>query len=307
VNYVLYVVSLVAVYGVLTVSLNLVVGYTGILSVAHAAFMGIGAYSAALLLTDWGVNFFLTLPVGLGLAAVVSAALAAATLRLKGDYYIIGSFGFQVIMYNVFLNWIALTKGPFGIRNIPKPRAFGIALGTPARYAVLTLAFLGLTVWIARRVAESPYGKVLRAIREDEAGAASIGKDVKRYKISIFVVSAMLASLGGALYAGLISYVDPFAFTIHESIFLQVLVIVGGAGNVYGSVVGAAVLIVTPEVLRFFDVPTTVASPIREILYGALMILFLRFRPKGLVPERLTSGAVRMSRAADQPVPGLAR
>jgi branched-chain amino acid transport system permease protein len=293
VNYVLYVVSLVAVYGILTVSLNLVLGYTGILSVAHAAFMGIGAYATALLLTGWGFNFFLTLPVGLAMAGLVGAALAASTLRLRGDYYIIGSFGFQVIMYNVFLNWIDLTKGPFGIRDIPKPQAFGVAFGTPARYAVLTLAFLVVSVWVARRVGESPYGKVLRAIREDEAGAASIGKNVRRYKISIFVVSSMLASLGGALYAGLISYVDPFAFTIHESIFLQALVIIGGAGNVYGSVVGAAVLITIPEMLRFFDVPTTVASPIREILYGALMILFLRFRPKGLLPERVSPGVVR--------------
>ncbi|MDP2627559.1 MAG: branched-chain amino acid ABC transporter permease [Candidatus Rokubacteria bacterium] len=292
-NYVLYVVSLVGVYGILAVSLNLVLGYTGILSVAHAAFMGIGAYTAALLLTGWGFNFFFTLPVGLAMAGLVGAALAASTLRLRGDYYIIGSFGFQVIMYNVFLNWIDLTKGPFGIRNIPKPQAFGVAFDTPARYAVLTLAFLVVSVWVARRVGESPYGKVLRAIREDEAGAASIGKNVRRYKISIFVVSSMLASLGGALYAGLISYVDPFAFTIHESIFLQALVIVGGSGNVYGSVVGAAVLITIPEMLRFLDVPTTVASPIREILYGALMILFLRFRPKGLLPERVSPGVGR--------------
>jgi branched-chain amino acid transport system permease protein len=293
VNYLVYVLSLVAIYAILTVSLNLVVGYTGILSVAHAAFMGIGAYTAALLLTEWGFNFFLTLPVGLAISGLVAAGLAASTLRLRGDYYIIGSFGFQVIMYNVFLNWIALTKGPFGIRNIPRPRAFGIAFADPARYALLTIVFLAATLWVARRVAESPYGKVLRAIREDEAGAASIGKNVRRYKISIFVVSSMLASVGGALYAGLISYVDPFAFTINESIFLQALVIVGGAGNVYGSVVGAAVLITLPEMLRFFDVPTTVASPIREILYGSLMILFLRFRPKGLLPERISPGVAR--------------
>jgi branched-chain amino acid transport system permease protein len=293
VNYLLYVLSLVAVYAVLTVSLNLLVGYTGILSVAHAAFMGIGAYAAALLLTEYGFNFFLTLPVAMVVAGLVGGALAASTLRLRGDYYIIGSFGFQVIMYNVFLNWIALTKGPFGIRNIPKPSLGQFAFADPVRYAMLAVALLAVTVWIARRVADSPYGKVLRAIREDEAGAASIGKNVKRYKISIFIVSSMLASVGGALYAGLISYVDPFAFTIHESIFLQALVIVGGAGNVFGSVVGAAVLIVIPEILRFFDVPTTIASPFREILYGSLMILFLRFRPKGLLPERITPGVVR--------------
>jgi branched-chain amino acid transport system permease protein len=293
VDYVLYVTSLVAVYGVLTVSLNLVLGYTGVLSVAHAAFMGIGAYATALLVTDAGASFFATLPVGAAIAGLVAAALASSTLRLKGDYYIIGSFGFQVIMYSVFLNWIGLTKGPFGIRSIPKPQLFGFAFDTPARFAILALAFLGLCVWAARRIAESPYGKVLRAIREDEVGAASIGKNVRRYKVSIFVVSAMLASVGGSLYAGLISYVDPFAFTVNESIFLQALVIIGGAGNVYGSVVGAAVLIVMPEVLRFFDVPATVASPIREIVYGALMILFLRFRPKGLLPERISPGLAR--------------
>jgi branched-chain amino acid transport system permease protein len=142
-------------------------------------------------------------------------------------------------------------------------------------------------------VGESPYGKVLRAIREDEAAAASIGKNVGRYKISIFMVSAMLGSVGGALYAGLITYIDPFTFTIHESIFILALVIIGGSGNVYGSVIGAAVLISIPEMLRFFDVPTTVASPIREILYGALMIIFLRLRPKGLLPERITTGVMR--------------
>jgi len=293
VNYVLYVASLVGIYAILTVSLNLVLGYTGILSVAHAAFMGIGAYATALLLTGWGFNFFLTLPVGLAVAGVVGAVLAAATLRLRGDYYIIGSFGFQVIAFNILLNWIGLTKGPFGIRNIPRPAALGVAFADPLRFTVLTLVFLAGTLWVARRVAESPYGKVLRAIREDEAGVASIGKNVRRYKIVIFTVSAMLASVGGALYACLISYVDPFAFTVHESIFLQALVIIGGAGNVYGSVVGAAVLIVIPEMLRFFDVPTAVASPIREILYGGLMILFLRFRPKGLLPERITSGVAR--------------
>ncbi len=124
-DYVLYVTSLVAVYGVLTVSLNLVVGYTGVLSVAHAAFMGIGAYATALLVTDGQANFFLTLPVGVAIAGLVAAALASSTLRLRGDYYIIGSFGFQVIMYSVVLNWIGLTKGPFGIRNIPKPARSG--------------------------------------------------------------------------------------------------------------------------------------------------------------------------------------
>jgi branched-chain amino acid transport system permease protein len=293
VNYLLYVISLIAVYGILTVSLNLSVGYTGILSVAQGAFMGIGAYAAAILLTQWGFNFFSSLLVGMAIAGLVAWGLAWATLRLKGDYYVIASFGFQIIIYNIFLNWISLTRGPFGIRQIPPPQAFGFTFLGPLRYAILTLGFLAICVWVARRVGESPYGKVLRAIREDEAAAASIGKNVSRFKIVIFTVSAMLASVGGALYAGLITYIDPFTFTIHESIFILALVIIGGSGNVYGSVIGAAVLISIPEMLRFFDVPTTVASPIRAILYGALMIIFLRLRPKGLLPERITTGVMR--------------
>jgi branched-chain amino acid transport system permease protein len=293
VNYLLYIVTLVAIYGILTVSLNLVVGYTAILSVAHSAFMGIGAYATAILLTDYGFNFFLTLPVGMAVAGAIGGILAWATIRLKGEYYIIGSFGFQVIMYNVLLNWIDLTQGPFGIRKIPAPNVFGLLLDTPMRYALLSLVLLVACVWVALRIADSPYGKVLRAIREDEAAVSSLGKNVNRYKISIFIISAMLGSIGGALYASLITYIDPFTFTIHESIFLLALVIIGGAGNVYGSVAGAAVLIVIPELLRFLDVPTTVASPIREILYGMLMILFVRFRPKGLIPERIVSSEVR--------------
>lgn len=292
-DYLIYVISLIAIYGILTFSLNLSVGYTGILSVAQAAFMGIGAYASAILLTQWGFNFFSTLFVGMAVAGLVGGGLAWATLRLKGEYYVIASFGFQVIIYSIFLNWISLTQGPFGIRQIPRPQAFGFSFTGPLRYAILILGFLAICLWVAWRVGESPYGKVLRAIREDEAAAASIGKNVSRYKIVIFTVSAMLASVGGALYAGLITYIDPFTFTIHESIFILALVIIGGSGNIFGSVVGAAFLISIPEMLRFFDVPTTVASPIREILYGTLMIIFLRFRPKGLLPERITSGAKR--------------
>jgi branched-chain amino acid transport system permease protein len=293
VNYLLYVINLIAIYGILTVSLNLSVGYTGILSVAQAAFMGIGAYAAAILLTQYGFNFFSTLFVGMAIAGLVGWGLAWATLRLKGDYYVIASFGFQVIIYNILLNWISLTRGPFGIRQIPPPEVFGFAFLGPFRYAIFTLGFLAICLWVAWRVGESPYGKVLRAIREDEAAAASIGKNVNHFKMVIFTVSSMLASVGGALYAALITYIDPFTFTIHESIFILALVIIGGAGNVFGSVVGAAVLISIPEILRFFAVPTTVASPIREILYGALMIIFLRLRPKGLLPERITTGVRR--------------
>jgi branched-chain amino acid transport system permease protein len=288
--YLIHVLNLVAIYGILAVSLNLVLGYTGILSLAHAAFMGIGAYATAILLTYHGYNFFSTLLVGMVIAGFISWGLARVTLRLKGDYYVIASFGFQIIMYNIFLNCVDLTRGPYGVSHIPAPQVLGYSFQGRGEYLLLTLGFLALCLWIARRLGESPYGKVLRAIREDEVAVASIGKNVNRYKIAIFIVGAILASVGGAFYACLITYVDPYTFTVHESIFILALVIIGGSGNVYGSVLGAALLISFPEVLRFFNIPVTAASPLREIFYGALMILFLRFRPKGLLPERINMG-----------------
>jgi len=289
-NYLIYVISLIAIYSILTISLNLSVGYTGILSIAQAAFMGIGAYTTAILLTQMGYNFFATIFIGMAVAGIIGCGLAWATLRLKGDYYVIASFGFQIIIYNIFLNWISLTQGPFGIRQIPPPQVFGFSFGSPLKYALLSLGFMAICLWAAWRLGEAPFGKVLRAIREDEAAAASIGKNVKRFKILVFTISSMMASIGGALYACLITYIDPFTFTIHESIFILALVIIGGAGNVFGSFVGAALLISIPEMLRFLDVPTTVASPIREILYGTLLLVFLRLRPKGLLPEKISSG-----------------
>jgi branched-chain amino acid transport system permease protein len=274
----------------MAVSLNLALGYAGILHMAQSAFMGIGAYVTALLLTKAGFNFFAALPVAIVISGGIGVLLAWGTFRLKGDYYVIASFGFQSILYSILLNWIGLTNGPFGIREIPAPTILGFAFSSPLRYAVFCMAFLAACVWIAWRVGESPFGKILRAIREDEAAAASIGKDVKKFKILIFMLSTMLGSVGGALYAGLIGYIDPFPFTIHESIFIIALVVIGGSGNIVGSLVGAAVLFSIPEMLRFFDVPTSVASPIREILYGSLMVIFMRLRPKGLIPEKLNTG-----------------
>ena len=285
-DYVLFVLILASLYAILAVSLNLLVGLTGLVSIAHAGFMAIGAYATALLTMKAGANFFVAAGVGMGIAACVAAVLAVPTLKVTGDHYIIASFGFQVIIISVLLNWPALTNGPFGISGIPRPSLFGFAFASYPRLLVLAVALAGLAGWVAWRIAVSPFGAVLRAIREDEGAARSLGKDVTRFKVQVFVVGCALAALGGALYAGVTSFIDPPSFDIHESIFILAIVIIGGKGNVLGSILGALVLIVLPEMLKFLAVPSSIADPLRRILYGVLLMAFMRFLPAGLLRER---------------------
>jgi len=285
-DYIFYILVLVNIYAILAVSLNLLVGLTGLISIAHAAFMAIGAYSTALLVTGLKMNFFLTVAVGMCVAAAVSALLALPSLRVKGDHYIIASFGFQVIIISILLNWPSLTRGPFGIMGIPRPSLFGFTFSSYQTLFLLSGAFLAVCALVAWRIAASPFGVVLRAIREDEVAAQALGKDVTRFKVLIFVLGCSLAAIAGSLYAGVASFIDPFSFDISESIFILAIVIIGGKGNVPGSILGAAVLIALPELLKFLAVPSGIADPLRRMLYGVLLILFMRFMPSGLLPER---------------------
>ncbi len=285
-DYLFYILILVNIYAILAVSLNLLVGLTGLISIAHAAFMAIGAYSTALLVTGLGMNFFLTVVVGMLVAAGISALLALPSLRVRGDHYIIASFGFQVIIISILLNWTSLTRGPFGITGIPRPSLFGVSFSSYHALFLLSAAFVVLCGLVGWRISASPLGAVLRAIREDEVAAQSLGKNVTRYKVLIFVVGCSLAASAGSLYASVASFIDPFSFDITESIFILAIVIIGGKGNIWGSILGAAVLIVLPEVLKFLAVPSGIADPLRRMLYGVLLILFMRFMPSGLIPER---------------------
>lgn len=285
-DYLFYILILVNIYAILAVSLNLLVGLTGLISIAHAAFMAIGAYSTALLVTGLGMNFFLTVVVGMVVAAGISALLALPSLRVRGDHYIIASFGFQVIIISILLNWTSLTRGPFGITGIPRPSLFGVSFSSYHALFLLSAAFVVLCGLVGWRISASPLGAVLRAIREDEVAAQSLGKNVTRYKVLIFVVGCSLAASAGSLYASVASFIDPFSFDITESIFILAIVIIGGKGNIWGSILGAAVLIVLPEVLKFLAVPSGIADPLRRMLYGVLLILFMRFMPSGLIPER---------------------
>jgi len=285
VNYVLHIAILITLYIILGQSLNLLVGFTGLLSLAHAAFFGLGAYVSTLLMirADW--PFLAATGGGCLVAMTLSLVVAVPSLRLRGDFFVLATLGFQMIIFSVFNNWTEVTRGPYGIAGIPKPKVFGLTAHTLPQFVILACLIVILVLVVHWRLTSTPYGRTLKAIRDQETAARALGKNVLWFKTSVFMIAGGVAAIAGALYAGYVTYIDPTSFTLDESIFILTIVIVGGAGNLRGPVIGAFVLVLLPEALRFLHVPDTVAPNLRQIIYGILLITMMRIRPSGLAGQ----------------------
>ena len=281
-NYLWHVLVMINLYILLGMSLNLVLGYTGLLSLCHAAFYGIGAYTATLLMMNAGWSFFTALLAAVLLTALLSLLIGIPSLRLKGDYFVLATLGFQIIVFTVLYNWVSLTKGPYGISGIPHPQLFGVKIDSVFLYFLLSSAFVACCGLLLGSLSNSPFGRVLKAVREDEIAAAALGKNVPGLKIMAFAIAAAFASVPGVLFAGYLRYIDPTSFTLTESIFILSIVVIGGAGNFFGPIIGAVFLVVLPEALRFLHIPDAAAANLRQIIYGFLLILLMRLRPQGI-------------------------
>lgn len=281
-SYLLHILVLVGIYTILAISLDLLVGQTGLLSIAHAAFYGLGAYTSALLSVHEGASFVTGLLAGMIVGVLVSFVVSLPSLRLHEDYFVIATFGFQIILFSIYNNWTGLTGGPLGISAIPEPTILGWTIRTKVAFLVLTSILAAFAYVVVAGLARSPFGRALRAIREDEVFAQSLGKNTFLFKVAAFAVSSGLAASAGAIYAYYISYIDPSSFTIMESILVISIVIIGGAGSMWGPLIGATVLVALPEILRFIGLPDPVAANLRQIFYGSLLVVMMMFRPRGL-------------------------
>ena len=281
-EYFIHIAILVCIYGILGLSLNLVVGEAGLLSVSHAAFYGIGAYATALLMIG-GTNFLVAMLVGMILAGLVALAVGTVFSRFDGVYYALGTLGFNVIVYSVFLNWQSVTHGPLGVPGIPRPSLFGFGFSENGAFLLLAVMLLACVYGVSKRITRSSFGRVLHAIREDEEAIAIFGYSVSVFKLVIFVISAMLAAIAGALYASYITYIDPSSFTLNESIFVLAIIILGGLASSEGAILGAFLLIILPEALRFVGFPTDIAAQMRQVVYGLLLILLMLYHPQGIL------------------------
>lgn len=286
----MHVLVVVCLYTMMAASLDLLTGHAGLLSLAHAGFFGLGAYTSALLSVHAGVAFLTGLVCSVAVVVFASLAVSLPSLRLHEDLFAISTFGFQLIVFSLFQNWVEVTRGPLGIAGIQPPSLFGWVADSPMKFLLLAAGMAAIAYAVVLRLAGSPFGRVLRAIREDEVFAQALGKNTVAFKVKAFAVSAALAAAAGSLYAHFAGYIDPTSFTVMESVLVISMVIVGGAGSRWGPLIGAAVLVTLPEALRFVGLPTAVAANLRQLLYGALLVAMMLARPAGLVGHNTGNG-----------------
>jgi len=274
-EYVLHILILICLFSILAQSLNLCAGFTGLISLAHAGFYGIGAYTTAILSTKFGLPFWINLPIAMAFCALISFIISLIALRTIDDYFIICTLGIQIILFSIMNNCMDLTRGPLGIPAIPAINIFGFELNNKIGFLLLSGAIMSMVWYLLYNISKSGFGLSLIAISEDEIYSQSIGKNVYQYKIVSFTLSAVLATLPGALYAHYISYIDPTSFTVSESIFILSIVIIGGMGNLKGSFYATVFLIILPEILRFIGLPNALAANLRQIIYGIILIYIM--------------------------------
>lgn len=281
-TYALHLFVTLGIYLMLAFSANLLIGYGGLLTLAQAAFFGLGAYLFAVFSVTLGwptaVAAFGTVA-GCGLAGCVFAVVLR---RFRGETFAVATVALQMIAFGVYLNWTDVTGGSYGFPDIPRLSAFGFAADAPVAFAVCTAVCVAGMVLVLRRFSQSVSALSLRALRDDENVAASLGHSPERMRMFAIVLSALLASVPGILFASYVAYVDPTGFSISESVFILSMLVVGGSGNLSGPAAGAAFMVLVPELLRFLGVPDAVAGSAREIVYGLLLIVFMYYRPRGI-------------------------
>jgi branched-chain amino acid transport system permease protein len=278
-DYIVRIFIQVGIYVLLTSSLNIINGYTGLFSVGHAGFYGVGAYGSAVLCTKLGASFWLGMPFGVLLAALMGYLIAKPTLRLRGVFLTLTTMGFNMIIMLIFLNWDSVTNGSLGITRIPAPVLFNIRFIQPFPYYYFIIILDFLVIIFLSRLMSSRFGLTLKAIREDERAAACSGINVTSYKNAAFVLSALLAGLAGDFYAHYFRYIAPETFNYAESFIIVTMLAFGGPGNILGPIVGTFILVGVTEAFRAF-------ADYRMVFYGTLLILMMLVRPQGLVGGR---------------------
>jgi hypothetical protein len=255
-------------YAILAMSLNLIAGVAGQISLGHIAFYGIGAYTSALLCVNFGVSVWVGILAAFVVSMLFGLLIAIPTLKLSGGYLAILTMSFAEIIRLILLNWTSVTRGPMGILNIPKPSLFGYTIKSSGAflYLVLTVAII---VYIGlHNLIHSRFGRNLQALRDDEISSESMGINVYRYKVIAFVISTGIAGVAGALFASYMEFIDPSSFISDESTVILSMVVLGGMGNMNGSIIAAALLTILPEALRSF-------SDYRMLVYGVVLVAMM--------------------------------
>ena len=287
--YMLYVANMIGFAIIAAVGLNLLTGFTGQISLGHAAFVGVGAYASAILVTRLGFSFWLSIPFAGLVAAFAGMIISIPSLRVKGLYLCIATLAAQFIFEFIFIHWESMTKGITGI-NIPPPSIGGLEFITEKEFYWITLFFVVLGVGYARNLVRSRMGRAFVAIRDRDLSAEIIGINLFRYKLSAFAISSFYAGVAGALWVTFLKVVTPDHFPFILSIHYLAMIIVGGLGSILGSIFGAIFMTLIPEILNYLSEIVKMYAPgheeifvpMKEVIFGVLIVLFLVFEPRGL-------------------------
>lgn len=284
--YILSILISIAIFAILSVSLSLLIGHLGIFSMAHAALFGIGAYTFAFTTVDKGWSAIAATAAAVLLTATAGAVMAVPSLRVAGDYFIVASFALQVVASSIFANWTSVTGGTGGIPGILRPMLGPVDLFFDQTFFYFSLAVMlvvfGLSLWLVR----SPYGRMMHAIRDDEVVAATMGKPVRSTKVVVTVLAGAFAGLAGVVYAQYLMYISPGSFEVGTSISIITMVVVGGMTSVVGAVIGAAIIVLIPQLLQQVDLAQSVAGPLEQVLFGLLLVILMFTRPQGLLGDK---------------------
>jgi branched-chain amino acid transport system permease protein len=275
-DYYLSILIFMGINSIVVIGMSMLMGYAGQISLGHAAFYGIGAYSTGVLTTHFGWSIYPAFFFGLGLSAIVAVIIGIPSLRLKGHYLAVATLGIGEIVFICFNEFMELTGGPSGLSNIPPASIFGISLTGAHRFYFLVWAMVILISWFTLNIIHSRVGRALRAMHGSEVAADAMGVNISSFKIQVFVLSAMYASVSGSLYAHFVSFIAPNNFGLMVSILFLMMGVIGGISTIWGAILGACLLTFLPEYLRVFQEYDILA-------YGIILLLILLFMPEGLL------------------------
>lgn len=287
--YILGLTNLIGIYALVVLGLNLFIGYAGQISLGHAAFFAIGAYGSALLTGEFGFWPWPTILIVAAGSAIVALVVGIPTLRLHGHYLAMATLGFNIVIYTILVQWDAVTGGPSGFSGIPSLQLGPWAFDSDFRLHYLVWAVVLICLTLGLNLVRSGIGRGLAALAGDEMAAQAFGVDTRAAKIKVFVLSAILASLAGSLYAHTYNFVSPDTFSIFASVDFVTMVVVGGLGSVWGSLFGAAILTWLPEFVDLFEI-------YKEIIHGLILVIVLIFLPQGLVSGLVDIVRIRIAR-----------
>ena len=298
-SYLYQVANLIMIFSLLSVSMHLTTGVAGLLQLGHAAFYGVGAYCAALLVSHFKLSIAFTLPAAGLAAALVAFLVALPTMRLVSIYFAVATLGIGQMLYVIMLNWVSVTKGPNGILLFGGMQFLGFDLSKPVPAYFFVAAVTTISIYVLHRLSHSYYGNALRALREDDQCADAMGIDTARLKLESFTVSGFFAGVAGALWAHTAGYISPADFNFNVSILILSMVVLGGLVSLPGAIVGAVLLIGLPELLREFK-----AGDYRNVIIGLVLFGAILFLPKGLIGETSALDLVRRQFGRGRSIPG---